>query len=140
MSKHNIVWDGKKHFTCSTPDGRQLMFDVPVENGGDGTAPTPMEAQLHALAACSAVDVVSIMEKMRMPVDSLHVEVEAVRADDHPRVYTGIHMVFVVTGDLPLDKLERAVALSADKYCSIGAMLRGTAQITHEIKLNGGNG
>jgi putative redox protein len=73
-------------------------------------------------------------------VDSLHVEVEAVRADDHPRVYTGIHMVFVVTGDLPLDKLERAVALSADKYCSIGAMLRGTAQITHEIKLNGGNG
>ena len=136
MDKHRVEWTGKQAFTAVTPDGRRGYYDVPVDAGGDGTAPTPMETVLHALAACSAVDVVRIMEKMRLPLDSLEVEVQGERAADHPRVYTRIHMLFTARGDVPLGKLERAVALSADKYCSIGAMLASTATITHDIELN----
>ncbi|MBT4292531.1 OsmC family protein, partial [bacterium] len=100
-----------------------------------GTAPTPMEAVLHALAACAMVDVVSILEKMRLSMESLEVEVSAERADDHPKVFTKIHLKFVVTGDLTENKVQRAIELSTEKYCSISAMLSSTAEITHELVL-----
>ena len=130
---HTLTWEGKRRFTARTPDGCEGRFDTPAEHGGEGTAPSPMESVLHALAGCAAVDVVSILEKMRLPLDGLRVEIEADRADDHPRVYTAIRLRFVANGDLPLEKVERAVALSADKFCSVGAMLKPKVEITHEV-------
>jgi putative redox protein len=133
---HKVKWAGKRQFTASTPDGRIGIYDVPKSHGGDGTAPTPMEAVLHSLAACTMVDVISILEKMRLPIESLEVEIDSERAPDHPKVYTKIHLKFIVTGDLPEKKVQRAIELSANKYCSIGAMLNSTTEITHELVLN----
>jgi putative redox protein len=127
-----VTWQGGRRFAGATPDGRESRFDVPVDKGGDGTAPTPMETVLHAHAACGAVDVVAILEKMRCPPESLRVEIEAERAEQHPRVYTAIRLRYVVTGDVPEKKLARAVKLSAETFCSVGTMLGGTAEITHE--------
>ena len=135
MPQHTVTWEGGRRFTGRTDDGRESRFDVPVAMGGEGTAPSPMEAVLHALAACSAVDVVAILEKMRCPPASLRVEVDAERAADHPRVYTSIDVLFVVTGEVPEKKLARAIALSAGTFCSVGAMLNATARIAHRYEL-----
>ena len=135
MPQHTVTWEGGRRFTGRTADGRESRFDVPVAMGGDGTAPSPMEAVLHALAACSAVDVVAILEKMRCPPDTLRVEVSAERAADHPKVYTSIDVLFVVTGEVPEKKLARAIDLSAGTFCSVGAMLGATARITHRFEL-----
>ena len=130
---HTVTWEGKRRFTARTPDGREGRFDTPESHGDEGTAPTPMEAVLHALAGCAAVDVVSILEKMRQPLTGLRVEIEADRAEDHPKVYTAIRMRFVIGGDVDAAKAERAVALSEEMFCSVSAMLRSTAAISHEV-------
>ena len=130
---HTLTWEGKRRFTARTPDGREGRFDTPAEYGGEGTAPSPMEAVLHALAGCAAVDVVAILEKMRLPLEGLRVEIDADRAEDHPRVYTAIRLRFVAKGDLPLKKVERAVKMSAETFCSVSAMLKPKVEITHEV-------
>lgn len=131
MSVHTVTWDGDFRFTGTTPDGRRSAFGPPADKGG--TAPTPMEMVLHALAACTAWDVVSILQRMRLPLEGLRVEIEADRADEHPRVFTAIRLRYVVRGDLPENKVRRAVELSANKYCSVSAMLKSTATVTYEI-------
>lgn len=135
MTKHVVTWEGGRRFVGVTPDGAESRFDLPVDKGGDGAAPTPMEALLHAHAACGAVDVVAILEKMRCPPESLRVEVEAERTDDHPRVFTAIRLRFVVSGDVPEKKLARAVKLSAQTFCSVGAMLGATAEVSHAYEV-----
>ena len=92
-----------------------------------------MEVVLHALGACAAVDVVGIMEKMRLNLEGLRVEIDSERAENHPRVYTAIRLRFIAKGDVPPKKLQRAVELSADKFCSVSAMLQGSAEISHEV-------
>ena len=131
MASHVVEWKGGRRFTARTPDSREGRFDVPVDKGGDGTAPSPMETVLHALAACTAVDVVSILERMRCPAESLSVEIEAERAPEHPKVYTRIVLTWHVTGEVPRKNLERAIALSHETYCSVGAMLGKTAEIVN---------
>lgn len=130
---HTVTWEGKRHFTARTPDGREARFDTPESHGGEGTAPTPMEAVLHALAGCAAVDVVSILEKMRQPITGLHVEIDADRAEDHPRVYTAVRMRFVISGDVSPEKADRAVSLSEERFCSVSAMLRPGVEISHIV-------
>ena len=130
---HTLTWEGKRRFTARTPDGREGRFDTPAEYGGEGTAASPMEAVLHALAGCAAVDVVAILEKMRLPLEGLRVEIDADRAEDHPRVYTAIRLRFVAKGDLPLKKVERAVKMSAETFCSVSAMLKPKVEITYEV-------
>ena len=132
MTKHVVTWDGKRRFSGTTPDGRVGRYDISVEAGGDGTAPSPMESVLHSLGACGAFDVVSILEKMRCPLDSLRIDIEYERAERHPKVFTKIRMLYVVTGDVPEKKLARAIKLSSETFCSVGAMLGKTAEITHE--------
>ncbi len=131
MDKHTLTWTAPRRFVGRTPDGCESVFDLPTGNGGEGAAPTPMEAVLHALAACSAVDVVAILEKMRCPAESFRVEIEFDRAERHPKVFTAIRLTFVATGDVPPAKLERAAKLSAETFCSVGAMLGKTAEISH---------
>ncbi|MBC8424755.1 OsmC family protein [bacterium] len=132
MSKHMVTWDGNRRFTGLTPTGLESKFDIPVEQGGEGTAPTPIEAVLHSLAACSCVDVVAILEKMRCPAESLRVEIEFERAENHPKVFTAIRLKYLVTGEVPEKKLARAIKLSAETFCSVGRMLEKTAEISHE--------
>ncbi len=93
-----------------------------------------METLLIALAGCTGMDVVPILNKMRVPAESLTISVSGKRAPDHPRVYTDIHLRVVARGpQLQHEQLQRAVQLSQEKYCSVAAMLRKTATITYEV-------
>ncbi len=108
---------------------------MPVEKGGEGTAPSPMESLLHCLAACSAVDVISILKKMRTPASDLRVEITAERAENHPKVFTAVHLHFVVKGDVPEKKLAHALELSSTTFCSVSAMLKSAATITYDFEI-----
>jgi putative redox protein len=106
-----------------------LLEGGPAE-GGTGDAVRPMQMVLMGLAGCSAIDVVHILHKGRFTIDSLELEVEGQRADRVPAVYTDVHMRFAAGGDFDADRLERAVALSVDKYCSVAHMLMPSVEIT----------
>jgi len=116
--------------------GNTVIVEGSPEIGGEGQGMRPMELLLVSLASCSSMDVVSILKKMRQPLEDLRVEVEGQRATDQvPAVFTGIHLRFVLKGDLRPDRVEEAIRLSVDKYCSVGRMLDKTAEITYEWKL-----
>lgn len=103
-------------------------------DGGVPAGPSPMETVLMGLCACAGMDVVEILEKMRANLADLHIEADAERAPAPPRVFTKIHLRFRLWGaGLAQEQAERAIALSLDRYCSVGAMLRSTAQLTHEV-------
>jgi putative redox protein len=114
------------------------MIDASAESGGQDLGPRPKALLLSGLGGCTAMDVVSILAKMRVKLDGLEVQVSAESRDEHPRIFTGIHVRYLFRGkDLPMDKLERAVQLSEDTYCGVSAMLRPTVPITSEIVVEG---
>lgn len=111
-----------------------VLMDAKAESGGSDVGPSPMETTLMALAGCSGMDVVSILRKMRAPLDGLRISVTAERATEHPKVFTAIHLHYAARGrGLVHADVSKAVALSLEKYCSVSAMLSKTARITHEI-------
>ncbi len=108
-------------------------MDGPPDQGGRNIAARPMEMVLLGLGGCTAFDVVSILKKARQPVTGCQVAIEAARADAIPAVFTRIHLHYTVSGKALRDKqVERAVQLSAEKYCSVTLMLSKTAEITHD--------
>jgi len=111
---------------------------VPVDtSAGTDAASTPMEMVLMALATCSGLDVVHVLEKRRVQLDDLEVQVSGERAEDHPRVYTDIHTKYVFTSpDLKEKDAQRAIDLSHDTYCSVSKMLESTAEITSEFEIH----
>jgi len=132
-STTSVRWDSGLAFQVEQ-DGHRFMLDAGPESGGRDLGPRPKALLLSGLGACTAIDVVSILEKMRVKLDGLEVQVSAEVRDEHPRIYTGIHVRYIFKGqDLPMDKLERAVQLSEDTYCGVAAMLRPTVPITSEI-------
>ncbi|ACD89940.1 MAG: OsmC family protein [Chlorobium limicola] len=105
--------------------GDTTLFDTSPEFYGTGSAPSPLEMVLQSLAACSMMDVISILKKKRRDPVALIVEVDADRAPEHPKVFTAVRMLFrLQSPDCPLADLQRAVSLSIEKYCSVSAMLR----------------
>ncbi len=92
--------------------------------GGSDGATRPMELLLMSLGGCTGMDVLSILVKMKQSVEDFHIELEGEHAPEHPKIYTKIEMIYVVTGNVDVVKLERAIELSEEKYCSISAMLR----------------
>ena len=127
-----VTWESGMAFEAEQ-EGQRIPIDVP---GPDGTSRgvRPKGLLLAGLGGCTGMDVVSILEKMRVPFEGLAVDVSAGQSEDHPRVFTAIHVRYRFKGrDLPMDKLERAVQLSQEKYCGVSAMLGKTAAITTEI-------
>ncbi|ADN01140.1 OsmC family protein [Spirochaeta thermophila] len=119
-------------------DGHTLTVDAHPEFGGKDAGPRPKNLLLAGLAGCTGMDVVSILGKMRMPYDSFTLHIEADLSEEHPKVFTRIHLVYAFTGDaLDREKIEKAVRLSQEKYCGVSAMLGKTARITYEIRLDG---
>ncbi|MBI5507958.1 MAG: OsmC family protein [Deltaproteobacteria bacterium] len=117
-------------FEAKNERGRTCVVDGPPDVGGTDAGLRPMEMLLAALAGCSAVDVLLIMKKQRQPLDNLDIEVTGERADAVPAVYTSIHVTFTGSGAIELAKLERAVSLSFEKYCSVARMLQPAVKIT----------
>jgi putative redox protein len=123
-------------FVAETGSGHLLTMDGAADGGGRNLAPRPMETVLAGTGACTAYDVVLILKRGRHAVQGCQVKVSAERASEDPKVFTKIHMHFVVTGrGLPASAVERAIALSHEKYCSASAMLAKTAQMTTSFEL-----
>ena len=131
-----IEWLDEVSFEAQSGSGHRLILDGAPEHGGRNAGMRPMEAVLIGMGACSAFDVVSILKKARQAVSDCVVELEAERAETPPKVFTRVRMRFVVSGTgLKRAAVERAVNLSADKYCSATAMLRPTVDIRHEVEI-----
>lgn len=132
-----IKWVENAAFLAETGSGHALVVDGPADIGGRNLGPRPMELMLLSIGSCSAVDVVHILKKARQAVTDVQVEVRGERADAEPKVFTAIHLHFVVRGQgLGVQHVERAVKLSADKYCSASIMAaRGGARVTHDFEI-----
>jgi putative redox protein len=129
----NIDWGGPQGmlFVAKTGTGHIAAMDGAPEGGGHNLAPRPMELLLAGTGGCTAYDVVLILKRGRHAITGCSVKLQAERAEVDPKVFTKIHFVFTVTGDnLPRAAVERAIALSHEKYCSASAMLAHTAAIT----------
>ncbi|NUZ05625.1 OsmC family protein [Piscinibacter koreensis] len=126
-------------FAAETGSGHVLVMDGAPDGGGRNLAPRPMETVLAGTGACTAYDVVLILKRGRHAVRGCQVKVTAERATEDPKVFTAIHMHFVVTGKaLPPEAVERAVRLSHEKYCSASSMLAKTAEITTSVTIEAG--
>lgn len=137
--KARIKWVENACFVGETGSGHAIVIDGPESIGGRNLGVRPMELMLMSVGACSAVDVIHILKKARQPVADCFVEVSGERAETDPKVFTDIHLHFMVIGHgLSEKQVQRAVQLSAEKYCSASLMLGKAANITHdhEIRLS----
>lgn len=115
-------------------NGHRFITDAAVEAGGNDMGPRPKAMLLAGLIGCTGVDVKMILDKMKIELQDMKISAEADAAEDHPKVYTNIHLTFTFKGkDLPIDKLEKAVMLSQEKYCGVTAMLQKAAPVTYDI-------
>lgn len=135
--KTRIQWAGEAMFLGESGSGHVVVMDGPPDHGGRNLGVRPMEMVLIGLGGCTNFDVVSILKKARQPVESCEAFLEAERADEEPKVFTKIHVHFVVKGrGLKEAQVKRAVELSAEKYCSASIMLgRGGVEITHDYEI-----
>ena len=134
--KARIKWVEDATFLGEAGSGHALVMDGPPENGGRNLGPRPMEMLLLGMGGCTAFDVIMILKKARQPVTDCVVELSAERAEQAPKVFTRIHVHFVVTGQgLAEKQVERAVQLSAEKYCSASIMLGKAAEISHDFEI-----
>lgn len=117
-------------FEAKNTDGNTVILDGPAEVGGKGEGVRPMEMVLVGLAGCAAVDVLLILQKQRQALEDLDIDVEGDRVDAVPAVFSAVRLHFAASGDVDGAKLERAVALSIDKYCSVARMLAPQVAIT----------
>ena len=132
--KARIKWVEDRTFIGESGSGHKIVLGTAPEGRGPG--PSPMELVLIGLGGCSGYDVVHILDKGREAIEDVTVELEAERAQQDPKVFTRIHMHFVVKGrGLAAEKVERAIALSVEKYCSASAMIAKTATISHDFEV-----
>ncbi len=131
-----LSWCGGMKFEAQTETGHKILMDSLPKYGGENAGPCPMELVLVAEAGCTAMDVIAILKKMKQNVKDFKIKIEAERKIEHPRVFTDIKLIYILKGEnLDPQKVKKAVELSQEKYCSVGAMLKKTAKIDYEIKI-----
>lgn len=129
----NLTWLNDMSFEAEV-NGHKLYLDASSEFGGKNLGPRPKPLMLVALAGCTGMDVVSILAKMRVQYDKLNIRVESDLTGEHPKVYTRMKIIYEFHGkDLPLDKLEKAVDLSRERYCGVSAMYKKIMDLEYEI-------
>ena len=135
--KAQVTWTGPGYrLVGETGDGPAIVLDSKGGTYGTHSGLTPVELVLVGLAGCTAMDVVSIMAKKRQPMTNMQVKVDAENADQHPMVFTKIHITYIAHGSGIDEKaLSRAIKLSEDRYCSVQAMLRSTAEISSSFEI-----
>ena len=134
--KARIKWLENVAFVAESESGHAMVMDGAPEGGGRNLGPRPMETLLMGAGGCTAYDVIHILKKSRALVTDCVLEIDAERATEDPKVFTKIHFHFVVTGKaLKTAQVERAVHLSAEKYCSASIMLRKSVAITHDFEV-----
>ena len=133
--KSSVQWAGGRTFIGHSGTGHSIVFGNP-HNDGPRPGPSPMELMLIGAGGCSTYDVVSIMEKSRQRIEDCVVELTGERADTDPKVFVKVHMHFTVSGrGLDPKRVERAINLSVEKYCSASAILAATAELTHDFEI-----
>ncbi len=134
--KARIKWVEGATFLGEAGSGHAVVMDGPPDSGGRNLGVRPMEMLLLGMGGCTAFDVVHILQRARQPITDCVAEIEAERSDEVPKVFTRIHVHFVVTGrGLPEKQVQRAVQLSAEKYCSASIMLGKAAEISHDFEI-----
>ncbi|SFM22285.1 OsmC family protein [Nitrosomonas communis] len=134
--KARIKWLDGISFRGETESGHSVSIDGAPNIGGKNLGPRPMELILLGLGGCSSIDVILILQKSRQEVTDCVVKIDSTRASEDPKVFTDIHLHFIVTGkSLNAQQVERAINLSAEKYCSASIMLRSTVNITHDFEI-----
>ena len=134
--KARIKWVENAMFLAQSGSGHSIVMDGPPESGGENLGVRPMEMLLMGMGGCASFDVVHILRKGRHHVTGCEANLEAERAETEPKVFTRIHLHFTVTGrGLTEAIVERAIRLSAEKYCSASLMLGKTASITHDFEI-----
>jgi putative redox protein len=140
MMKARVKWVEGMSFVGETGSGHAMVIDGAPEHGGRNLGPRPMELVLTGTAACTAFDVVLILKKARQPIADCVVEATAERAAVEPKIFTRIHLAYIVAGrGLDPHQVERAVKLSKEKYCSATLMLGKTAEITYDVAIVDGD-
>lgn len=116
-----------------------VSMDTSTAGGGNDAGASPMELVLLALGGCLSMDVLSILAKKRVTIQDYEVQAEAERAEEHPRIFTRIHLRLILYGEnIPAEAVDRAIALSEEKYCSVAAMLRKSAEVTIAFEIRPG--
>ena len=134
--KAHIRYSGNMNFLGKADSNHLVVMDAPKKAGGEESAVKPIELILIGLGGCTGIDVVSILSKMKAPLENLEISIEAEQSDDFPKVFTKIHIDYTFYGQgLKNEQVERAVNLSKEKYCSVSAMLSKSAEITHSYKI-----
>jgi putative redox protein len=134
--KARVKWVEQVSFLGETESGHAVLMDGAPAVGGRNLGPRPMEMLLLGAGGCTSFDVISILKKSRQDVCDCYVEIEAERAETDPKVFTKIHLHFVVKGrDIKPEAVEKAIKLSAEKYCSASIMLGATAKVTHDFEV-----
>ena len=131
----SVSWLEKMAFETEI-NGHKIVIDAVDAVGGENKGPRPKPFMLAALGGCTAMDVISILKKMRVEVDDFRVLVSGDLTDEHPKHFYKMHVVYEFTGkDLPMEKLEKAVNLSEERYCGVSASYRKAMELTSEIKV-----
>ncbi|MFW6275400.1 MAG: OsmC family protein [bacterium] len=131
----HLDWVEKMEFRADI-DGHKVTIDAPAENGGNDNGARPKPFMMVALAGCTGMDVVSILKKMKVDVKGLSITVEGDMEEEPPKAFTSMHVLYTFKGsNLPMDKLEKAVKLSEEKYCGVSAVLKKALNLTYEIKV-----
>jgi putative redox protein len=132
-----IQWRNNVHFSATSDSGHEVLMDGPPDSGGENRGSRPMELMLMGLGGCTSFDVINILKKSRQQVTNCVTEITAQRADTIPQVFEDINIHFLIEGDgLDTAKVERAIRLTAEKYCSASIMLqRAGVNITHSFDI-----
>lgn len=134
--KSELIWQEGLRFIGVTESGHSLVLDSKKEVGGFETAPTPMELFSISLLGCTAMDVISILKKMRENVEDFRLFFEGQRSEQHPKIFTHIKIIYQFKGkNLNPENLKKAVELSQEKYCSVSNMIKKSTSIEYEIKI-----
>ena len=134
--KARVKWLDNMSFVGESGSGHSVVMDGSPDAGGRNLAARPMEMVLIGMGGCTAFDVVMIFKKARQPIEDCIVELSAERADEVPKVFTKIHVHYIVKGKgLSEKQVEKAIHLTAEKYCSVSIMLAATATVTHDFEI-----
>lgn len=135
MHKIELNWIDGMSFKTEV-NGHSVLVDADGMVGGNDQGPRPKPLLLVALAGCTAMDVVSILKKMKSEPQEFSVSVEGTLTEEHPKVYSAFHVSYHFKGSVDREKIDKAIALSQEKYCGVSAMFRQFATITHEVIIN----
>jgi putative redox protein len=129
------TWKGNMQFDALV-SGHHVIMDASPESDGEDKGARPKPLMLAALAGCTGMDVISILKKMKIVPDSFNIKVEGNATEEHPKHYNHMHIIYEFTGkDLPMDKLQRAIELSQEKYCGVSHAYKKAMPVTYEIKV-----